>query len=62
MLIGPSRAGKTPLSFYLAQRGFKVANYPLVPEEEPPKEPQKSHQTSMFSRVFSCFLTDFQAF
>lgn len=38
MLIGPSRAGKTPLAFYLAQRGFKVANYPLVPEEEPPPE------------------------
>eukprot|EP00913_Durusdinium_trenchii_P025615 g24042.t1 len=38
MLIGPSRAGKTPLSFYLAQRGYKVANYPLVPEEEPPKD------------------------
>jgi len=38
MLIGPSRAGKTPLSFYLAQRGYKVANYPLVPEEEPPQE------------------------
>jgi len=38
MLIGPSRAGKTPLAFYLAQRGFKVANYPLVPDEEPPAE------------------------
>lgn len=38
MLIGPSRAGKTPLAFYLAQRGFKVANYPLVPDEEPPPE------------------------
>jgi len=38
MLIGPSRAGKTPLAFYLAQRGFKVANYPLVMGEEPPKE------------------------
>lgn len=25
MLIGPSRAGKTPLSFYLAQRGYKAA-------------------------------------
>lgn len=24
MLIGPSRAGKTPLSFYLAQRGYKA--------------------------------------
>jgi regulator of PEP synthase PpsR (kinase-PPPase family) len=38
MLIGPSRAGKTPLAFYLAQRGFKVANYPLVVDEDPPKE------------------------
>merc|ERR1712032_688550 len=38
MLVGPSRAGKTPLAFYLAQRGFKVANYPLVMGEEPPKE------------------------
>eukprot|EP00415_Alexandrium_ostenfeldii_P004282 UN4282 len=38
MLIGPSRAGKTPLAFYLAQRGFKVANYPLVPDEDPPPE------------------------
>merc|ERR1712032_664738 len=38
MLIGPSRAGKTPLAFYLAQRGFKVANYPVVPDEKPPPE------------------------
>lgn len=38
MLVGPSRAGKTPLAFYLAQRGFKVANYPIVPEEEVPPE------------------------
>lgn len=38
VLIGLSRAGKTPLSFYLAQRGYKVANYPVVPGEDPPKE------------------------
>merc|ERR550532_2799160 len=38
MLVGPSRAGKTPLAFHLAQRGFKVANYPIVPDEEPPPE------------------------
>lgn len=38
ILIGLSRAGKTPLSVFLAQRGFKVANYPVVPDEEPPKE------------------------
>ncbi|CAL1170910.1 unnamed protein product [Cladocopium goreaui] len=49
MLIGPSRAGKTPLSFYLAQRGYKVANYPLVPEEEPPKELFELDQQKCFA-------------
>lgn len=38
VLIGVSRSGKTPLSYFLAQRGFKVANYPIVPDEEPPIE------------------------
>jgi len=38
IIIGLSRAGKTPLSIFLAQRGFKVANYPVVPDEQPPKE------------------------
>lgn len=32
MLVGPSRVGKTPLSIYLAVLGWKVANYPLVPQ------------------------------
>ena len=31
MLIGPSRAGKTPLSFYLAQRGYKAGNGRVLP-------------------------------
>lgn len=30
VLIGLSRTSKTPTSFYLAQRGFKVANIPFV--------------------------------
>jgi len=38
VLIGLSRSGKTPLSFFLAQRGFKVANYPVVPDEDPPTD------------------------
>lgn len=37
-LIGISRTSKTPLSMYLANRGYRVANIPLVPEVEPPKE------------------------
>ncbi|MEC0230738.1 pyruvate, water dikinase regulatory protein [Paenibacillus alba] len=36
VLIGPSRTSKTPLSIYLAHKGYKVANYPLVPEVRPP--------------------------
>jgi regulator of PEP synthase PpsR (kinase-PPPase family) len=30
ILIGPSRTSKTPLSIYLAQEGWRVANIPLV--------------------------------
>jgi len=51
MLVGPSRAGKTPLAFYLAQRGFKVANYPIVPEEEPPKELFEIDQSKVFALI-----------
>ncbi len=32
MLVGVSRVGKTPLSLYLAVLGWRVANYPLVPQ------------------------------
>ena len=38
VLIGVSRTSKTPVSLYLAQRGYKVANIPLVPEIPPPRE------------------------
>ena len=31
LLIGVSRTSKTPTSMYLANRGFRVANYALVP-------------------------------
>jgi len=41
LIVGPSRAGKTPLSFYLSLRGFKVANYPIVVGEDPPEELSK---------------------
>lgn len=32
MLVGVSRSGKTPLSLYLAVLGWKVANFPIVPQ------------------------------
>jgi len=38
VLIGVSRTSKTPLSMVLANKMFKVANVPLVPELQPPPE------------------------
>lgn len=38
VLIGVSRTSKTPLSMYLANKGIKAANIPLVPEVSPPQE------------------------
>lgn len=38
VLTGVSRAGKTPLSVYLAMYGWKVANVPLVNGINPPAE------------------------
>lgn len=38
VLIGVSRTSKTPLSIYLAHKGIKVANLPLMPEVKPPAE------------------------
>jgi len=37
VLAGVSRSSKTPTGIYLANRGYKVANIPLVVESPPPK-------------------------
>lgn len=37
VLAGVSRSSKTPTSIYLANRGYKVANIPIVPESPPPE-------------------------
>jgi len=36
VLVGVSRTSKTPTSIYLANRGFKTANIPIVVESPPP--------------------------
>lgn len=36
VLAGVSRSSKTPTSIYLANRGYKTANIPIVPELPPP--------------------------
>jgi regulator of PEP synthase PpsR (kinase-PPPase family) len=44
VLVGVSRTSKTPLSTLLAQRGLKVANYPLVLGVPPPPELDEAPQ------------------
>ncbi len=48
VLTGVSRAGKTPLSVYLAMYGWKVANVPLVPGVPPPNELFKIDKNRVF--------------
>jgi regulator of PEP synthase PpsR (kinase-PPPase family) len=38
VLIGVSRTSKTPLSMYLAFKGYRVANIPLAPGVDPPSQ------------------------
>ena len=38
VLVGISRTSKTPTSIYLANRGYKVANIPLIPDKNIPTE------------------------
>ena len=47
VLVGVSRTSKTPLSIYLAIRGYFVANVPIVYNVEPPPELSKVDQTKV---------------
>ena len=38
ILVGISRTSKTPTSIYLANRGYKVTNIPLVPDKDMPTQ------------------------
>jgi len=42
ILVGPSRTSKTPTCVYLANRGVRAANVPLVPAVPPPQELEDS--------------------
>ena len=48
ILVGVSRTGKTPLSIYLAQKGYKVANVPIVMGVELPKTLFEINQEKVF--------------
>ena len=43
ILVGVSRSSKTPTCFYLANRGIKAANVPLVPGLPLPPDLEKPH-------------------
>lgn len=53
VLIGVSRTSKTPLSIYLSQLGYKVANVPLDPQSEPPKEIYEVDPSRLFGLIIS---------
>jgi regulator of PEP synthase PpsR (kinase-PPPase family) len=48
VLVGVSRTGKTPLSIYLAQKGYKVANVPIVMGVNLPKALFEINQDKIF--------------
>ena len=43
ILVGVSRTSKTPTAIYLANKGFKTSNIPLVNENSLPKKLKKTH-------------------
>ena len=52
VLVGVSRTSKTPTSIYLANRGYKVANIPLIPNKNiPEKLIQSSKKTCIVGLV-----------
>ncbi len=51
ILVGLSRTSKTPLSMYLAHKGIKVANVPVVPEIPPPPELFQIDQEKIYGLI-----------
>lgn len=53
VLVGVSRTSKTPLSMFLAFKGLKVANWPIVPEVQVPKELEQVRKDRLFGLTMS---------
>ncbi len=49
ILVGVSRTSKTPLSTYLAHKGYKVGNVPIVFEHPPPPQLAEVDQQRVFA-------------
>ncbi|MCL2498552.1 MAG: kinase/pyrophosphorylase [Symbiobacteriaceae bacterium] len=53
ILLGVSRTSKTPLSMYLANRGFKVANMPLIADFVVPEQLAKVERNKIIGLTVS---------
>ncbi len=53
VLVGASRTGKTPLSMYMAQYGWKVANIPIILGLPPPRELFAIHPGNVVALMIS---------
>jgi len=53
VLVGLSRTSKTPLSMYLANKGIKAINIPLMPEVEIPEELYEIDRKKIFGLVIN---------
>jgi regulator of PEP synthase PpsR (kinase-PPPase family) len=53
VLVGLSRTSKTPLCMYLANKGIKAINIPLVPEVEIPKELYEIDKNKIFGLIIN---------
>ena len=51
ILLGVSRTSKTPTSIYLANRGFKTVNIPLVLEQKIPESLKKNKNSCIIGLV-----------
>lgn len=53
VIVGISRTSKTPTSIYLAQRGFKTTNLPLIPQIPIPKALEEAKDVFVVGLVAS---------
>lgn len=53
ILLGVSRSSKTPLSMYLANKSYKVANLPIFPEVHVPQEIYDADPRRVFGLIAS---------
>jgi regulator of PEP synthase PpsR (kinase-PPPase family) len=51
VIVGLSRTSKTPLSNYIAHRGYRVANVPLVPDAPVPSELDRIDPRRVFGLI-----------